>query len=87
MGTETSFAARITKDGTSGWTCVEWPDSVRALGTGKSVKVTAAIDGHEFGATFLPIGGRHMLPLRAAVLKALKKGVGDSVEVQIKERL
>jgi hypothetical protein len=81
------FAAEITKDKTSGWTCVEWPESVSVLGTGKSVKVAAAIDGHEFQATFLPTGGRHMLPLRSAVLKAIKKQVGDTVEVQLRERL
>ncbi|HEY8600011.1 MAG TPA: DUF1905 domain-containing protein [Thermomicrobiales bacterium] len=81
------FAAEITKDKTSGWTCVEWPESVRALGTGKSVKVAAAIDGHAFQATFLPIGGMHMLPLRAAILKAIKKQVGDTVEVQLTDRL
>lgn len=87
MPIDMRFAAVITKDGNSGWTCVEWPESVRALGTGKSVKVTAAIDGHEFQATFLPIGGLHMLPLRAAILKAIEKQVGDTVEVCLKERL
>jgi hypothetical protein len=81
------FTAAITKDKTSGWTCVEWPDSVRELGTGKSVKVSAVIDGHTFQATFLPIGGMHMLPLRAAVLKAAKKGLGDTVEIHLTERL
>jgi Domain of unknown function (DUF1905) len=81
------FAGEITKDKTSGWTCVAWPESVSVLGTGKSVKVTATIDGHEFQATFLPVGGMHMLPLRAAVLKAIKKQLGDTVEVNIKDRL
>ncbi|MBA2725121.1 MAG: DUF1905 domain-containing protein [Actinobacteria bacterium] len=82
-----SFTAEITKDKNSGWTCVEWPESVRVLGTGKSVKMIAAIDGHEFQATFLPIGGMHMLPLRAAILKAIKKQVGDTVEVYLRDRL
>lgn len=87
MTMKLSFAAEITKDKTSGWTCVAWPESVSALGTGKSVKVLAAVDGHEFQATFLPIGGMHMLPLRAAILKAIKKQVGDTVEVNLKNRL
>jgi hypothetical protein len=87
MKLDKQFAAEITKDKTSGWTCVEWPESVSVLGTGKSVKVAAAIDGHEFQATFLPIGGMHMLPLRAAILKATKKQVGDMVDVYLKERL
>jgi hypothetical protein len=83
---DAQFAAEIAKDKTSGWTCVAWPESVNVLGTGKSVKVTAAIDGHEFQATFLPIGGMHMLPLRSAILKTIKKQVGDTVEVHLKER-
>jgi len=53
MKIDMTFIAKITKDKNSGWTCVEWPESVSALGTGKAVKVTAAIDGHDFQATFL----------------------------------
>jgi hypothetical protein len=87
MNLDLHFAAPIAKDTTSGWTCVRWPESVRALGTGKAVKVTAAIDGHEFQATFLPIGGLHMLPLRATLLKTIKKQVGDTVKVHLKDRL
>jgi hypothetical protein len=87
MTIDRQFSAEIAKDKTSGWKCVEWSESVRVLGTGKSVKVSAAIDGHEFQATFLPTGGRHMLPLRAAILKAITKQVGDTVEVQVKDRL
>jgi hypothetical protein len=87
MKLDLQFAGEIAKDKTSDWTCVEWPASVSLLGTGKSVKVAAAIDGHEFQATFLPIGGMHMLPLRAAILKAIKKQVGDTVQVQLKDRL
>ena len=87
MKLDAQFVAEITKDKTSGWTCVAWPESVSVLGTGKSVKVAAAIDGHEFQATFLPIGGLHMLPLRSAILKAITKQVGDTVEVHLTERL
>lgn len=83
MKSDMTFQAAITRDKNSNWTCVVWPESVEALGTGKSVKVTAAADGHEFQASFLPIGGMHMLPLRAAVLKAIDKQVGDTVEVQV----
>lgn len=86
MEIATSFTAGITRDKISGWTCVAWPESVRVLGTGKPVKVTVAIDGHEFQATFLPVGGMHMLPLRSAILKAIKKQVGDTVEVYLKDR-
>lgn len=83
MKSNAPFQAEITRDKNSSWTCVIWPKSVSALGTGRSVKVTAVINGHEFQASFLPIGGMHMLPLRAAVLKAIDKQVGDTVEVRI----
>ncbi len=86
MTIDTRFTAEITKDNNSGWSCVAWPESVGVLGTGLPVKVTAAIDGHEFQATFLPIGGLHMLPLRSAILKAIHKQAGDTVEVYLKER-
>lgn len=87
MSIDAIFAADITRDKKSGWTCVEWPDSVAALGTGMAVKVVAAIDDHEFEATFLPVGGMHMLPLRAAILKGIGRSVGDAVEVRVKYRL
>ena len=84
-----TFTATITKDfEKSGWTCVVWPDSASFFGTGKAVKVAGTIDGHDFQATFLPFGGgTHMLPLRAAILTAINKRVGDTVEVHIKVRL
>jgi hypothetical protein len=51
------------------------------------VKVSGTIDGHEFQATFLPWGdGSHMLPLRAAIMKAIKKQAGDEVTVRLQER-
>lgn len=87
MTIDTTFTATITRDNTSGWTCVEWPESVSILGTGKPVKVAAAVDGHDFQATLMPIGGKHMLPIRAAILKAIKKQLGDAVEVRVENRL
>ncbi len=45
----------------------------------------ASIEGYNFQATMLPIGGMHMLPLRAAVLKAIKLDVGDTVTVVIEK--
>jgi len=82
------FTATIGKDeATSGWTCVIWPESASFFGTRKPVKVAGTIDGHVFQATFLPLGdGTHMLPLKAALMKTLKKQVGDSVEVHLTER-
>jgi len=84
-----TFTATIQKDEiNSGWTCVIWSESATFFGTRKPVKVAGAIDGHDFQATFLPMGdGTHMLPLRATLMKAIKKQKGDTVEIHLKERL
>lgn len=87
MRLDARFTAEIATEPKSGWPCVAWPESVRVLGTGKPVKIAAAIDGHAFPITVLPIGGMHMLPLRAAILKAIGKRVGDTVVVEVRERL
>lgn len=84
-----TFTATIAKgEGDSAWTYVDWPDSADVFGTRKPVKVKGTIDGHAFQATFLPTGnGPHFLPLRAAILKAIQKDVGDTVEVHLTERV
>lgn len=84
----TTFTATIVKDEEkSGWTCVVWPESASFFGTRKPVKVSGTIDGHDFQATFLPLGdGTHMLPLKAALRTAIKKQAGDTVQVHLKER-
>jgi hypothetical protein len=86
---DVQFTATITKDTVnSGWTCVIWPESATVLGTRKPVKVSGTVDGHAFQATLMPFGdGTHMLPLRAALRKTLKKDMGDTVEVVLTERL
>ena len=87
MQLDRTFTATITNDRNSGWTCAVWPESAAFFETGKPVKVAATVDGHDFQATFLPVGnGAHMLPLRAAILKAIKKQVGDEVVIHLKER-
>ena len=84
-----TFTATIQKDDiNSGWTCVLWPESAEFFGTRKPVKVLAEIEGHEFQTTFMPFGnGAHMLPLKAAVMRAIHKRLGDTVVVELKERL
>ena len=79
-----SFSGAVSKDETSGWTCVFWPDSVAALGTGKAVKVTCTVDGHTLEVTLMPSGnGSHFVPLKAATRKLLGKDIGDGVNVTI----
>lgn len=82
-----TFTAEITKDKNSNWTCVPWDKSAEFFGTGKPVKVRAAIKGHEFEATFLPTGNKsHMLPIRAAVMKAIDGQLGETVDVHLLAR-
>jgi hypothetical protein len=82
-----SFTAEITADGNSGWACVVVPSSGEYFGTKKAVKVGGTVDGHPFQATMLPIGGgNHMLPLRAALRKAVGKDKGEKVAVKLDQR-
>lgn len=85
---EGTFRAKIVKEeAKGGWTYLLWPDSVAYLGTGKAAKVEGTMDGHEFQATFLPWGdGTHMLPIKASLLKVIKKQAGDTVEVRLIRR-
>ena len=83
-----TFTASITKEANSGWTCVVMPASGDIFATRKAVKVAGTIDGQPFQATLLPIGdGTHMVPLKAALRKALGKGIGDDVAVHLQQRL
>ena len=86
MPNETFTATIVKDDHKGGWAYLIWPHSVAFFGTRKAVKVTGKIDGHAFQATFLPWGdGTHMLPVKAATLKAIGKQAGDAVEVSLAE--
>jgi hypothetical protein len=70
-----TFKGIIGKDtGKAELPYVAWPESVAVLGTGKAVKVSGTVDGCEFKSALLPTGlGPHMLPIKAAILKAINK--------------
>lgn len=82
-----TFTATIISDSNSGWLCVQMPNSAEFFGTGKSVKVGGTVDGQNYEATMLPVGGgTHMMPLRAPFRKVLRKGLSDDVTVHLTHR-
>jgi hypothetical protein len=83
------FKAKLQKSpNKGGWVYVVWPASAKFFGTRGLVKVRGTVEGSPFRASFMAMGGgKHMLPMKAEIRKAIGKDVGDMVTVIVEERI
>ena len=71
--------------GPHNWTCAILNPSHEVLGTGKSVKVVAEIDGVVVESSMLPHKGGHMLAIKQSIQDAIGKHAGDTVTIRLRE--
>ena len=89
MDIDHTFTGRIVRpEWMPSWSVIEVPGSNELLGTGKSAKVDATVDGVALASALMPTGqGHHFISVSAALRKKLGKDVGDEVVIHIAKRL